>query len=187
MLYISKGIVNPGSTEQLLNIAHSNNDFLLTGMKAELWLRGRFSFTSAQNNAEVAALSNLENMGLIETESEEGATAEYRILSRCVCCPAKVKSVNVAFSRLEKNILTWLRKAGLRLTVAELIMLTEKRIKPIEDLLYETNRQALVECIYTSGNIFDNILENQMEHAACRDAVVKALLHLLKRKMIIIL
>ena len=63
----------------------------------------------------------------------------------------------------EKNILVWLREAGLRLTMAELIYLRERKIPPTLDLLGTENRQRLVERIYNIDNIFDNLLEDQME------------------------
>ena len=54
-------------------------------------------------------------------------------------------------------------------------------------MLGQENKQALVERIYTKNTIFDNVLENQKEHAACREETVKAVLSLLKKKYIIML
>ena len=50
-----------------------------------------------------------------------------------------------------------------------------------------TAGQNLVEQIYTTDTIFDNILENQMEHAVSRDTVVRIVLKLLKKKRIVLL
>ena len=77
--------------------------------------------------------------------------------------------------------------AGLRLSTAELIFLMENNILPSTSLLYEDNRQALVETIYTKNNIFDNILETQMEKAQCRDKIVNVLLKLLYNRRIVVL
>lgn len=77
--------------------------------------------------------------------------------------------------------------AGLRLSTAELIFLMENNILPSTSLLYEENRQALVETIYTKNNIFDNILETQMEKAQCRDKIVNVLLKLLYKRRIVVL
>ena len=55
------------------------------------------------------------------------------------------------------------------------------------ELLGEENSQALTETIYTQENIQDNILEAQMEHAFCRDRVVKAVLGLLKKRRVLVL
>ena len=87
----------------------------------------------------------------------------------------------------EKVALTWLRKAGLRLSTAELVCLFEKGILPSEDLLYDQNRQALVEKLYSVDTITDGILETQMEHAAKRDAVVEIIQNLIFRKKVVVL
>ena len=63
----------------------------------------------------------------------------------------------------------------------------ENNILPSTSLLYEDNRQALVETIYTKNNIFDNILETQMEKAQCRDKIVNVLLKLLYKRRIVVL
>ena len=83
--------------------------------------------------------------------------------------------------------MTWFYNAGLHLSTAELVYLIENNIKPCEELFYEENVQALVETIYTKDTIFDNILENQMEQAKCRNDVVSSLLLLLSKKRIVML
>ena len=42
-------------------------------------------------------------------------------------------------------------------------------------------------CTFLKDTIFDNVLENQMEHAPGREETVKAVLSLLKKKYIIML
>ena len=81
----------------------------------------------------------------------------------------------------------WLANAGLRLSVAELIYLIEHKIKPENSLFYTENTQVLVETIYTQNTIYDNILENQMLDANCREEVVQLLLRLLSKKRIVML
>ena len=98
---------------------------------------------------------------------------------------AKVVKINL--SKLEKEILIWLKNAGIHLSVAELIYLIEHKVEPSDDLLYEENRQALVEKIYTTENIANNILENQMLEAQCRDNVVNSLISLLKKRYLDVL
>jgi hypothetical protein len=78
-----------------------------------------------------------------------------------------------------------MRKAGIRLSVAELVFLVEHQVSD-QDLLYEKNRQKLVETIYTDETVQDNLLEHQMEQAEHRDEVVEALVQLLKKKKILI-
>ena len=102
-------------------------------------------------------------------------------------CAAAGSNVSLTVGRFESSILNWLTNAGIRLSMAELVYLHERQIKPTKELLYTDNRQKLVETIYTQENIFDNILECQMEHASCRDKVTAAIMVLLKSKKIVIL
>lgn len=187
MIYLSKGMVRKDSTEDRLNISRGGQSFLLTGTEAALWLNGRAAFSMTRSSVEERSLQHLIRMGLAEAETNENHTAKYRILSRCVCCPARVKKMALPLAGKEKTVWTWLEKAGLRLSTAELIYLMEHQIQPEEKLLYEENRQALVETIYTRDTIADNILETQMETAFCRDEVVEILLRLLKKKRILLL
>ena len=71
--------------------------------------------------------------------------------------------------------------------VIHFIYVMENKIKPVSSLLFEENSQALIETIYTQNNIFDNILENQMEKADCRDEMATVLLKLLYKRRIAIL
>ena len=187
MIYLSKGIVQKSSTEQMLWITHCGQDYKLTGMESALWLNGRFEFATAKSAAAERAVRHLERMGLVEVESGNSPVDRYRILTRCICCPAAFTKPEMPMPYREKTVLQWLREAGIRLTVAELIFLQEHRIVPAPELLGSENRQALVETIYTQENIEDGILEQAMERAACRDTVVAALLRLLEKKKIIIL
>ena len=111
----------------------------------------------------------------------------YRALTQCVLTPAKPQGARAILSARQKELLLWLTEAGLRLTTAELVFLTEHHVAPQINLLGDRNRQNLTETIYTQETIFDNILEAQMEHAAVRDEVVSALLRLLKKKRILLL
>ena len=126
-------------------------------------------------------------MGLVEYEQEDSPMSRYRILTRCVLCAAANSHVSLTAGRLESSILNWLTNAGIRLSMAELVYLHEHQVKPTKDLLYTDNRQGLAETIYTQENIFDNILECQMEHATCRDKVTEAVMVLLRTKKIVIL
>ncbi len=93
----------------------------------------------------------------------------------------------LACTKKEREMLDWLMKAGLHLTVAELVCLNEKGISPTEDLLYSYNRQALTEAIYLDHSIQDNVLEAQMEHSPARDVTVATILSLLRKKRILLL
>jgi len=182
MIYISKGIVLEHSTEELLFVRRCGTDFQLTGTEAALWLNGRTGFSEAIASA---AANHLYRMGLIDREDEDTPLSRYRILTRCILCPTDTIEL-LPLRWQQAHFMLWLREAGLRLTVAELVYLTERRISPSAKLLGVENRQKLVSLIYTENTIRENILENQMEKARCRDFVVESLLTLLKRKRLVL-
>lgn len=187
MAYLSKGIVCSGSTEQLLRISHCGSEYTLKGKEAALWLNGRYGIATAQSVLEEQAVGHLQRIGLVECEEEDSAICKYRILAKCILCPVASKGVSLPLRGLEKRVMTWMTKAGLHLSLAELICLIDHDVAPADELLYAANRQTLVERIYTVDTIADCILETQMEAAACRDSVVHTVLRLLKKKKIVIL
>ena len=187
MIYISKGIVKPGSTENNIQIIHSSQAFTLTGINAQLWLDGRYNFNTVNDDITIAALKRLTRMSLVETETDDAPVSKYRILTRCVLCATKNRTSGITINGTERIIHNWIRDAGVHLTVAELIYLQENCVKPEPKYLYAENKQALIERIYTQNTIMDNILECQMEAASCRDYVVDTLIALLKKKRILIL
>ena len=187
MIYISKGVVQEGSTENILTVVRGGKSFNLTGMQAKLWLDGRYEFNFANKPDALRVLHNLSQMGLVEYEMDSNAVSKYRILTRCICCAAVTPFVSSRVFRLDRVVLDWLRNAGIRLSLAELVYLQENKIEPDTSLLGVENRQALVETIYTRCNIADNILESQMEKAVCRDDVVQSILSLLKKRKIVLL
>lgn len=188
MLYLSKGVVCKNSTTDNLRIAHGNTIITLRGTEAMVWLNGQFRMVSYPNTHDCEAnIISLCREGIGEYECRNDEIGRYRILSRCICCPTKASILNARLSKPEKTVLEWITKAGVRLTTAELICLMENKIEPASALLSEENRQVLIETIYTKNNIFDNLLESQMEHAHCRDKVVTTLLSLLRKKRIVML
>ena len=188
MIYLSKGLVCKESTEELLSVTHHGQRFTLPNQLAYVWLNGRYKMAATGNIQEENALCQLVRMGLAEAEARDSAVSRYRILSRCILCPTtKAQFPLRRMRKMEKAALTWLRKAGLRLSAAELICLFEKDIMPCGELLYEQNRQALVEKLYSVDTIADGILETQMEHAEKRDAVVEILLNLIYWKKVVVL
>lgn len=188
MKYIAKGLVEQGSTEHILKIQRGGHTFQLTGIQAGLWLNGRFGFAKVEENNpwHRKELRHLQRMGLAEV-TEDSDAGEYRALTQCVLIPAKPGKLRLPLNKQEAQTLQWLREAGLRLTMAELVSLEEHGVKPVPELLGEENSQALTETIYTQENIQDTILEAQMEHAFCRDRVVKAVLGLLKKRRVLVL
>lgn len=186
-MYISKGMVISPSTEDLLFVARGGMKFQLTGQEAAMWLNGRFRFVNEKTGDERHCLKKLERLGIVEFAENQSGTEKYRILTQCVLCPAVPKLVRRRITKKESDMLEWLMKAGLHLTVAELVCLNEKEISPTEDLLYSYNRQALTEVIYLDHGIQDNLLEAQMEHSPARNVTVATILSLLRKKRIILL
>ena len=188
MLYLSKGVVCKNSTNEELRIARGNNVYAIEGLEAEIWLEGRFKMIVLPDTKDYEdVVFSLLYKGLGEYEYRSDAIDRFRLLTRCICCPAKSKPLRRPLNRNERNVLEWLSGAGIRLTTAELTYLLENKIVPAPTLMSEENRQALIETIYTKENIYDNILESQMENAKCRNEVVSLLLMLLQKKRIVML
>ena len=186
MKYISIGAVSSVSTEYILKIAHGGYTFQLDGVLAKLWLNGRSQFCTVTDPIDIKGLMQLLKMGLA-VQAEECDAGEYRALTCCTIVPAECKFPFLFLSSTEKRVLTWLRGAGLVLSMAELTYLVEKDVDSEESLLGSSNAQALVERIYNKETIYDNILENQMEHARSREAVVSAIKKLLSKNRIVLL
>ena len=186
MKYISIGAVSSGSTEYILKIAHGGYTFQLDGVLAKLWLNGRSQFCTVADPIDIKGLTQLLKMGLA-VQAEECDAGEYRALTRCTIVPAECKFPFLFLSSTEKRVLTWLRGAGLVLSMAELTYLVEKNVDCEDKLLGSGNAQVLVEQIYNKETIYDNILENQMEHARSREAVVSAIKKLLSKNRIVLL
>lgn len=186
MKYISLGVVVHPSTEHILKVSHCGFEYILTGEQAKLWLDGRFGFANSENTIEHKTVKQLSRMGLVMITNPYGA-GEYRALTKCHIVPAEQRNPYIGLNPDEKEILIWLREVSLRLTIAELIFLRDRKIKPSLNLLGQENRQKLVNQIYTMDNIFDNLLENQMELSKANSDTVRLILALLKKKRIILL
>lgn len=188
MKYISKGIVVNESTEQRLSILRCGYEFLLTGTQAALWQNGQFAFSDIQDGSIIQkrALEQLRRQELVEI-AENNNAGFYRALTRCVIAPVSRPKLLGWMSRDEGVLYKWLCQAGIHLTLAELVFLTENKVLPADKWMGEDKRQELTDLIYDKNNIFDNMLETQMEHADCRDDVVHHVLSLLKKKRIVLL
>lgn len=186
MKYISIGAVNKPSTEHIVYVSHYGYDYTLTGDLTFVWLNGRFCFGDTSDPFQENALRQLDRMGLVIL-AENVPEGEYRALTRVKLVAAKTKRPYYGLTESEKNALIWISESGLVLSMAELVYLMEHNIHPEMQYLGRENVQRLVERIYTKDTIFDNILENQMEHASCRDKAVRTVLKLLKKKRIVLL
>lgn len=188
MVYLSKGVVQPKSSIENFLLECGGKQFQLQGMEAAIWLKGRFEFMVTDSEAEEQVVMCLANKGLIEMEEKADSISKYQILTRCVCCPARQKGrMSSKLNERERQIYTWLQKAGIRLSVAELVFIQEHQITIDSGMFGTSNRQKLIETIYTKDNIQDNLLEHQMEKAECRDEVVETLMQLLKKKKVLIM
>lgn len=187
MLYLSKGVLCKNSTKDKIRVTRGNTVVTLTGIEAEVWLDGRFNMMHTTDKEKYRAVCHLSTLGLLEYENTDDEAAKYSILTRCICCPAKVSQIKKPLSKREYNVMTWLNNAGIRLSTAELMYLIENKIQPTKKLFYKENAQALIETIYTKDIIFDNILENLMGQAKCRNEVICSLLKLLSKKRIVML
>lgn len=188
MLYLSKGVVQPKSSIENLWLERGGKQFQLQDVEAAIWLRGRLGFMVTDSQSEEQEVMRLADKDLIEMEEKADSISKYRILTRCVCCPARQRGrISSRLNERERQIYTWLQKAGIRLSVAELVFLQEHQITADSGMLGIRNRQKLIETIYTNDNIQDNLLEHQMEKAECRDEVVEALMQLLKKKKVLIM
>lgn len=186
MKYISIGTVNKPSTEYIVYVSHYGYDYTLTGDLAYVWLNGRFGFDETSDALRDKALRQLDRMGLVIL-TEDVPEGEYRALTRVKPVPVKARKPYRGLTEAEKNALIWITESGLILSMAELVYLMEHNIHPEIQYLGQENVQKLVERIYSKDTIFDNILENQMEHASCRDKAVRTILKLLKKKCIVLL
>lgn len=187
MLYLSKGVVQPKSSIDNLCLERGGKQYQLQGIKAAIWAKGRLGFADTESKAEEQAVRCLADKGLVEMENRTDSISKYRILTRCICCLAKRRRrMSSRLNEQEQQIYTWLQKAGIHLSVAELVFLQEHQITADNEIFDVRNRQKLIETIYTKDNIQDNLLEHQMEKAACRDEVVEALMQLLEKKKILI-
>lgn len=187
MLYLSKGVLCKNSVADNLRVARGNKIIELSESESKIWLLGRFQMEVTNEKEDFAIIKQLSDKGLMEYEDSHTNAAKYFILTRCICCPTITYRIQKPLFGQEKVIMKWLSNAGIRLSVAELIYLIEHKIKPENSLFYTENAQALVETIYTQNTIYDNILENQMLDADCREEVVRLLLHLLSKKRIVML
>jgi len=183
MIYLSKGIAPWKPTEADVSVSYCGALHKLTGVQSALWLAGQHTLGHSRKEHD-AALKQLNALGIVEFNEEAESAAIYRILTNCAICPARQTFSITFLNRAERRLWRWIKRAGLRLTMAELTLLTEREIKPSAELLGEQNRQALTESIYTTETIFDGILENLMEKSPVREETVQAVLGLLSKRKI---
>lgn len=187
MYYLSKGRAVKGSTETILKVIRGKNIFRLHGIEAGLWLDGRYGIRTANDTVGITAIRHLERMGIVSSSERGDAVGQYEMLAGGIFCPVAVRGIRRPLRERGKRVYTWLRSAGLHLSMEELVYLEDRGIRPVPELLGEDNRQALTELIYDSRTIQNGVLEREMAASPVRDAVVSSILHLIKTKKVIIL
>jgi len=186
MIYLSKGILLPCSTKNKTIIIHCGKYFELTDAAAKLWLEGQYQINRLQTGQE-KALQTLLGNGLAETADEADEKAVYRILTNCVVCSKPRRDLLSGLSGTEKILMTWISSAGIKLTVAELVYLTEQKIVPTVDLLGETGIRQLIWTLYANQPAIDCILETLMETSPACDETINGILSLLRKKKLVII
>lgn len=176
MMYLSKGAPACGGT---FRVSQCGKVYELGPEMAGLWRRGRLKPMPVMPD-QARAVKRLADAGLAAVSDEEGNLGAFQLLKSCILCPSYQQRIRLPLQSRERRIWKWVREAGLRLTASELIRLEEQGVEPVPELLGESGRQALTERIYLSTNIFDGILDSEMEHSPAREATVSAVLKLLR-------
>ena len=183
MLYLSKGLLI-NQCRGAITVNRCGRVHELKNEQARDWLAGHIGVQYLGK----ARLAALEKLGLVESQPGRDFTVEvFRILINSVIAPCQRTLPYWRLDADEKRLLHWIREAGLRLTAAELVKLTEASIEPSAQYLGAENRQRVVELIYTKESIFDGALEAAMELSPVLPATLKTLLSLLKKKRIILI
>lgn len=183
MLYLSKGLLI-NQCRGAITVNRCGHSHELQNEQARDWLAGH---TGVQYLGK-ARLAALERNGLVESQPGKDFTAEvFHILINSVIAPRQRKLPYWGLEAEEKRMLRWIREAGLRLTAAELVKLTEAGVEPNAQYLGGENRQRVVELIYTKESIFDGALEAAMELSPALPAAINTLLSLFKKKRIILI
>lgn len=188
MIYLSKGILVHGPKKNRLLVRHFGLPTEITGVDIDVWLNGRRGFAYTQTKEEDAALERLVNRHLANCELTRGGLSEYKILRKCLICPSKGVHLGIPpLSRTERTVLTWLKKAGIHLSLAELISLFDKGVEPTADLLYRENTRKLMNIIHPSRITIAYELENRMMHSIARKSIVDAVMRLLYRNRVFLM
>ena len=183
MLYISKGVLShqAGNT---LSVSYCGAQYALTEDQVFVWEKGRCGYQGELSTKQLAALNEIRRFGIIEMGSDTKQASMFRLLVNCVICSVKHKSIFPLWHNTEQLLLRWIRGAGLRLTIAELVFLIENKINPSKNLLGESNRQAITEIIYNAETIADGALDSLIEKSPACEITVQAVLELLHKNTV---
>lgn len=186
MMYLSKGMLCKGSNKKTIYVSHFGLPVQLTGAEADAWLNGRLGFAIAETLSEKKVVQDLVKRSLAICDPEHDTITQFWILTHCVILPIKRWLRFLPLRDPEKVVLTWIRKAGCNLSIAELVFLLDNKIKPSQELLYSKNKLALRRKIYPHCVLIANQFESRMQHAWRRAETVNAVMSLLHKKYLII-
>lgn len=187
MIYVSKGAVLRQSNINNVHVSRCGCEYTLQDDQARVWLAGRFKIASVADKQERATLMELEALGLVEAADVAEDVARYRILTNSVICRADSSAhTHTLLNGKERLIWKWIIGAGGKLTISELVCLTEKELRPVPDYMGKNNWHTLIDAIYSTETIFDGILDTKMEHSPAMNKTVYAVLGLLRKKRILL-
>jgi len=183
MLYLSKGL-KLSSTGLYTHISHCGITHVLSNTSERLWLNGQYACAETKNEIEEWILNKMTDLGVAVSATASDDLSAYRVLTNCVICPVKLVKSQKMLDANEKYIWKWIKKAGFMLTASELVFLTEKEVTPESAYLGKKGWQKLIERIYTTETIPDNVLDNLMESSPAMKQTVDAIIGLLSKKRI---
>lgn len=186
MMYLSKGAALRPQRGGVQHVSRCGKVYALGPELTALWYGARVMPKPVPAGRE-RAIRRLAEAGLVSVTDEEGDLAAYRLIIDCVLCPSRRTRPRLPLHGRDRRLWRWITRAGLRLTAGELIRLEELEAVPVPELLGEDGRQKLTQAIYTTGSIFDGILETQMEHAHARDATVASILKLVRTRRLLLI
>lgn len=187
MIYLSKGILCRYIHEHHIVVRQIDTPKELFGLDARLWMNGRYGFRITQSREEETAVKVLAERWYVCCEQDNNPCSQYRILTRCLLYPSRRKMRLPLINRTERKIYRWIKKAGLNLSIAELICLEEKGIEPKREMLYKKNAQKLHDVIYPGSITYAYSLENRMKNSLMRKQTVEAVVGLIQKQRLIVL
>ncbi len=184
MIYISKGMELKDSKENQVKIHSFRGRYELSGKKSLLWERGRQDFATIYTIEEERVLFELEKEHLVEFTESQDMRARYFLLMRCMLYVPKKRRIGLFMNAYDRRIFYWLKKAGYRLNIGELIYLMEHKVQPDKLLLGKEQAGRLYRKIHVRQLEFGRDFERRMSVARCREAVVESVIRLVKQRKI---
>lgn len=188
MMYLSRGVLCKRRSDRGIYIRHYGLPMELIGEEAIVWKKGRLGFAYAESPTEEKVIAELFRRGLLISVPGHREVDRYTALCLSgVYANHQFKFGLIPLGKTEKRILTWLKKAGTNLSIAELVCLEDKGIEPQANLLHRENAVKLMRIIYPHYISIAGNLEARMKHSGVRKRTVDAVMKLLRRQRVIIM